>query len=392
MMSLREVCTHLANRQASGTLTFSQGEISKQVTLVKGQVVNARSNLPREYLGQFLINIGLISEDQFDRAYETQRETQVYIGRILVMIGLVTEEQVIEALSLKFRETLLSAFPWEDGEFAFTPAETSEAPAELDGVELKVPLEEILGEGEFRESAWQAIRAVFPSGEVRLTLHPEKLPESIKPDSVDARICWMVQDGLTVDEMALALHATDFFLYQRLYALYRLDAVTVRDEDEPLGEPDSVIPEDADEAPNVPAAPKPVLVGLEPTADEMAQTARHLLAEGNAVDAAAMAARAVELSPTPELRALKREAELALLGKLRGDLLLADAVPQLSIAPEAVKQLALTAPQRYLLSRVDGKRTLRAIVQSSPIPELDALRTFQDFLQGELLSLSPLAA
>lgn len=377
-MSLQELVVHLAQRKASGTLTFASEEVSKELTLRDGEVINARSNLAREYLGQFLINIGLLTEDQFHKAYETQKETRIYIGKILVMIGAVTEEQVASALSLKFRETLLSAFDWTVGIFSFLPGISSE---ELEGVDVQVPLEDILREADLRQTAWRAIRATFPSGDLKLTFHPEKLPTPLEPGTVDARIVAMIEDGLTLDEMALGLHATDFFLYQRLYALSRLEAVTVRAE----------APErPAATAPR--AAPPALIIGLEPTAEEMALTASALLEAGNARDAAALAARALELAPTAPHRELKRKAETLLLATLRRELLRDDLLPALAVSSEDLKRMSLSAPQRYLLSRVDGVRTLRAIVQSSPLPELDALRTFQDFLDGQLLSLQARAA
>jgi hypothetical protein len=371
-MSLQELAVHLAQKRASGTLKFTSAEVDKEITLAEGAVVNARSNLAREYLGQFLINVGLLTEDQFHKAYETQKETRIYIGKILVMIGAVTEEQVANALSLKFRETVLSAFEWTEGSFSFVP----EAPATLlEGVELQVPLEDILKEAEFRETAWRSIRAAFPSGELKLSFHPEKLPAPLEPGSVDAKIVAMIEDDLTLDEIGLGLHATDFFLYQRLYALNRLEAVTVR------------APEVAKKA-----APPALIIGLEPTAEEMAATANALIESGNARDAAALASRAFELAPTPANKELKRRAETLLLVALRRELLRDDLLPKLNVSSEDLKRMALSAPQRYLISRVDGVRTLRSIVQASPLPELDALRAFRDFVDGQLLSLQARAA
>ncbi len=109
-MPLADLVVHLGNRRASGTLVLEQGQTHKEVLLNGGAVQGASSNLPREYLGQFLINLGHLTEDQFNKAYETQRETQVPIGRILVMIGLVKADVLQHALGLKFRETLLSAY------------------------------------------------------------------------------------------------------------------------------------------------------------------------------------------------------------------------------------------------------------------------------------------
>jgi len=385
-MSLQELVVHLSQRKASGHLTLTSDEVSKELTLDSGEVINARSNLAREYLGQFLINIGLLSEDQFHKAYETQKETRIYIGKILVMIGAVTEEQVSNALSLKFRETVLSAFDWTQGNFTFVPqTQQPAASPELEGVETRVALEDILREAELRETAWRAIRAVFPSGELQLEFHPAKLPTPLEPGSVDGRIIAMIEDGLTLDEMALGLHATDFFLYQRLYALNRLEAVTVRSAPPEPQEPQA--PEHSNRA-----GPPALIIGLEPTAEEMALTANALLESGNARDAAALASRALELSPTVEHRELKRRAEKELLISLRHELLGEERIPRLAVSSDDLKRMSLSAPQRYLLSRVDGQRTLRSIVQSCPLPELDALRTFQDFRDGQLLLLQARAA
>src|SRR5882672_3565593 len=139
-MPLKDLVVYLGNRRSTGVLNLEQGAIRKQVIMVGGDVINASSNEPREYLGQFLINLGQISEEQFHRAYETQRETRIFLGRILVMIGAVTEAQVTNALNLKTRETLLEAFQWTHGTFAFESDKLPELPA---GVELRVPLLEV---------------------------------------------------------------------------------------------------------------------------------------------------------------------------------------------------------------------------------------------------------
>src|SRR5437773_10353847 len=136
-MPLKDLVVYLANRQATGVLNLEQGPIRKQIVIVDGQIINASSNEPREYLGQFLINLGQITEEQFHRAYETQRETRVFLGRILVMIGAVTEDQVTNAIGLKTRESVLEAFQWEVGTFAFESEKTPDLPP---GIELHVPL------------------------------------------------------------------------------------------------------------------------------------------------------------------------------------------------------------------------------------------------------------
>jgi hypothetical protein len=365
-MPLKDLVVYLGNRRTTGTLVLERDGVRKKVALVNGLVVKASSNQRREYLGQFLINLGHITEDQFNRAYETQKETKVFLGKILSMIGLVPEKVVLNGLSLKIRETLLEAFQWESGSFAFEPAQTVEVSDEL---ELQIDLLDIHREGEFRETAWKAIRAVFPHGQVRLRLNEEHLPEPPKPGTLDLRLVQLIKEGATIDEMILALHAADFYLYQRLYALYRLEAVAVLPPEPP--------PESLDE---------PVIEKSLSTA-EIVHSAQQLLELGNAPEAEEAARKAHSLSATPETTDLLHRAEALLLTQLRQELMSAT-VPALLVSAGELKELQLSAPEKYLLSRVNGTRQLAAIVNASPLQELEALKWFRRFVQTGLVKLS----
>src|SRR6266852_9027291 len=221
---LPDLLLFLGNRRATGHLVLEREGFNKKIELLDGSIINASSNQPREYLGQILINLGHLTEDQFTKAFETQKQTRVFLGKILAMIGLVSEEVVLEALNLKVRETLLEALHWDRGSFSFDP---SNAPESLDGLEVQVDLLDLHREGQFREAAWQTIRAIFPHGGVRLELVDSKLPLEPNPDSLEARMISLIGEGATIEEIILALHATDFFLHQRLYALHRMQALKV---------------------------------------------------------------------------------------------------------------------------------------------------------------------
>lgn len=364
-MPLKDLVVYLGNQHASGTLGLEREGVRKSVELVNGLVVKAGSNQRREYLGQFLINLGHITEDQFIKAYETQKQTKVFLGKILALIGLVSEKVVLNGLSLKFRETLLEAFRWDSGVFTFEPSDSVEVPDEL---ELQIDLLDIHREGEFRETAWRAIRSVFSNGQVRLLLKENHLPEPPEPGTLDFRLVTLIKEGATIDEMILALHATDFYLYQRLYALYRLDAVTV------------LPPEPGDKS------LEEVAAGEDAFTDNGGLQVQQLLKAGQPWEAETAARKARRRSPTPESADLLHEAENALLTKLRRDLM-GKEIPVLRVTPAALKSLSLSAPERYLLSRINGARTLASIVHASPIQELEALKFFQGFIDKKLVKL-----
>jgi hypothetical protein len=364
-MPLRDVVLYLGNTRASGDLNLERDQLRKRIQIQSGLVVNASSNQPREYLGQILINLGHITEDQCNKAFDTQKQTKVFLGKILSMIGLVSEEVVLEALNLKVRETLLEALHWDRGSFSFDP---SNAPESLDGLEVQVDLLDLHREGEFREAAWQTIRAIFPHGGVRLELVGRKLPQKPDPDSLEARMISLIGEGATIEEIILALHATDFFLYQRLYALHRLQALKVHIE-----------------PPKVPAPP--TAGQAEQSGPQLVRQARMWLDMGNVRDAEALARRAQELFQTQETSELLRSAEGALLAKLRRDLSEGGQVPSLLIHASKLRTLDLSAPEKYLLSRIDGTRELSAIVRVSPLQELEALKFFQRFVEQGLIKL-----
>jgi hypothetical protein len=111
------------------------------------------------------------------------------------------------------------------------------------------------------------------------------------------------------------------------------------------------------------------------------------LEAGNLGDAESLARRAYELVPTPEMADLLRRCEKALGDQLRQRFLASSEVPSLLVPPSKLKTMSLSAPEKYLLSRIDGTRDVLSIISVSPLQELEALKLFQRFLDSELVKL-----
>ena len=366
-MPLKDLVVYLWNRQATGQLVLEYRGVHKEVLLENGAIYNASSNLPREYVGQYLINLGHITEDQFHRAYATQNETKVFLGRILEMIGAVSRETLEVVLSTKFRETILDAFNWVEGSFRF---EQGKKPPQPDGIRVDVPLIEVHKESDFRVQAWNLMRQTFPSGACTLSLLEHNLVEPPKPGSIDEKMFATIGAGQTIDEMALKLHATDYFLYNRLYAYFHMGALQVH---EPSG-PQLDIGVDLG-------------LGDSPTAEQLLANARTFFEKTNFRDAWTLAKRSNEVTPTLDAALLMREIDVAWLPALRADFVSSGKVPGMLIGPEQLAKLTLTAPERYLLSRVDGKRDVENILRIAPLREFEALVAFDRFLTQKWIRL-----
>ncbi|HEY3451935.1 MAG TPA: DUF4388 domain-containing protein [Myxococcales bacterium] len=367
-MSISDLVLYLGNKNITGTLVCEFGNAKKSVSIRSGNIINAASNDPREYLGQFLINFGHITEDQLIKAFQTQTETKIFLGRILVMIGVLNEDILKQVLTIKFRESLLGLFRWKDGYFKFA---RNVLPPEEDAVQVEVPLLDVHREGEFRETAWESMLQTFPKGNLALRVDEQKAPKDLAPSSLDAQLFGLMREGLTIDEISLRLHATDFHLYKRLYALYRQGLIL------PYDPKTTIVPKAAD-------AP----VGEEMPPEQILQAAKQLLAAQQFSDAEKLAARANELKPTPEAQAVLKEAENGLLAQMRAQMVDLPRVPHLAVPLAKLKELELTPQERYLLSRIDGTRDIKAIIRVSPIREFDALKCFMTFIGQGLVNVS----
>jgi hypothetical protein len=359
VLPLPDLVDLLARRRATGSLTCERGTVRKTLHLKDGAAVGASSNDPREYLGQLLVNFGHLTEEQLTRAFRTQEETKIRLGKVLTMAGLVARDTVRDVLAIKIRETLLDVFLWDSGVFSLDDAVPS-----VDEDDAEIPLGDVAREAEFRTTAWSAFRGEFPSGAAALEVDETKVPPAMGPATIDGRVLALARDGKTIDEIGLALHATDFHLYQRLYALARQGVVR------------AVAGAAAARADETVAAA------------DLVDRARELLADGRAGDAELVASRAVELAPGSDAaRSLLAEAERVLGEELRVALLQTPRTPRLRVPRAELARLSLSASDKYLLSRCDGKRPVEALARMAPLRELDVLKAIRRFADAELVEL-----
>src|SRR3954469_6674853 len=92
--------------QKSGTLVVSRAGVVKKIFFRKGRVISSASNDPREYLGQFLISHGFLTEPELKKAMEVQQQSGILIGKILVMIEVINEPDLVRFMRLKAEEEI----------------------------------------------------------------------------------------------------------------------------------------------------------------------------------------------------------------------------------------------------------------------------------------------
>ncbi len=355
VMSLPDLTVWMANRDVTGALSVERGPERQTFELVEGAAVRAASNNPRQYFGQFLLHYELVTEEQLQQAYRTQRHTGVRLGRILVMIGLVPEEQVIQCLRIKTAETLLHAFRWTEGRFQLT---TVQRPEPSTGeIPLALPLIDIHTEGHNREEVWNVFNTVFPESSMLIGVNDERVPRTLAPGSFRERLLTLARRGLSVEALMLETHASDFALAKELVELHRAGIVA------PIRSTSASLP--------TLAAPE--------TGQTHLDLALVAMDQGRYSEALQHASESAKERPD-DPRSLALVAQLDEMASMTSD----DHPPR-SARPVLVTELEsgdlkrLTAKERYILARIDGRRSVQAIMQVSPMHDVEALDIIRSF-------------
>ncbi|MBX2810803.1 MAG: DUF4388 domain-containing protein [Myxococcales bacterium] len=345
---MSDVVIWLANRRLNGLLIVEQETIRKEFVVVQGTITYATTNDPREYFSQFLINLGLLTENQLERAYTTQLESSVLLGRILVMIGTVPEEQIIQTLRVKISESMLDTFRWNRGHFDFRdPCIQEQRPH----VSVAIPLIDLHREGVARKDMWETFSRLFP--------HPDQPLKVCENDSLrisgleqlEKKLIDLAKSGLGMKSITQELHATDYHIASRLIDLHQRGFMHSADHSATLSELE-MSPESLQ------------------TITDSSLVLKYPPCEFGSYSC-------VEFQQQRDPSTLTAEEEDCLRSKV--PIKLREATPD--------ELSALSARERYILGRIDAKRSVNSILQLIPMHDLEVLDILRRLEKDKLIQL-----
>jgi hypothetical protein len=393
LMPIGDVILWLANRKLFATLQVQRQSYRANFIIREGKLVQAASSDPREFLGQHLINFGYIDEESLQKAFDTQKETKVPLGKILIMVGGLTEEQLDRVLLFKARESLLEVMTFTDG--TFRVGDQVPDNANLDAI-VPIDLLEVHSEGQARENMWADMRRYFPSDAVQFDVMAD--PAEAR-SAFDKRLLAALASGASIGELALEMRSTSFHIYARLYDLSERGQIKPRVQTAAGLElpPDEIIisEEDVESVEiDVIASPRVDPKGVE-RPEEAVDPAGAMRLAMNTRDydrALLVAERILERDPdNAEAIAVKRVSEINVKkledSGIREEMFDPGAVPHLKVPRAQVAQAHLTSKERYVLARIDGRRTLQQIAAVSPVKPNELFRIVQAFVEQDVVRL-----
>jgi len=117
---ISEAIRRLAADRKSGDLQVRSSELNKMVFFDNGQIVFAGSNVKKDRLGEALVSLGHITDQQFDRVSELMKDdTKLRFGDALVKAGVMDKKQVGTAVASYVAKIVLSLFKLDTGLASF---------------------------------------------------------------------------------------------------------------------------------------------------------------------------------------------------------------------------------------------------------------------------------
>lgn len=356
-MHLGDILQWCGSNLKTGTLRLVRGPIEKKLFFKKGRLFSSTSNSPRETLGQFLIRSGKIGEEQLFRALFEQDRTHEPLGQILIHQSLITQAELESLLRVKTEEAIYDCFLWPDGEFAF---QDGELPEKIP-VSLPLDLTGLILEGARRTDEWARIGVLFPS---RLTTFKvNEGADDVDLSEEECRILELAERGKNVAEIALEMHAVEFYAASCLMDLHQRGKVRV----------DQIVEE----------------VPFEKQVEALQERLREGVVYFNAAqysEALSAFKAALEIDPQNKYAHLFM-LKVARLMKDREAVRTVplDGVPILKVTLADLAKMALDPQEGFVLSRINGEWDVASILKICPLGEEETLLVFKRFMDDGLI-------
>ncbi|HEY0372646.1 MAG TPA: DUF4388 domain-containing protein [Thermoanaerobaculia bacterium] len=360
--------------QKTGTLVVSNKRVEKKIFFRNGRVISSASNDPREYLGQFLMSHGYITEPELKKAMEVQQQSRILLGKILVMIDVITEPDLVRFMRLKAEEEIYDIFLWNDGDFYFVDDELPQ----MEMISLQVDVTGIIMEGTRRVDEWARIREIVPNEAV--------IPQLIKEvdytdlEEVEEPIVRAIDGKRPIAELVLESRSSAFTVSSTVSALVRHGFAKLID---PSTQKLKKVTEEQAAA---------VLAPAEFNEDDeilsLLSGAQNALRSRDYEKTQRLLRAAQNLDPNhPKIRTAIKGAETVILGELRNQGLLETKVPKVSKALEEITQMNFSPNEGFILSRINGQWDIGSLIKISPIRETDAMLIFHKLWKDGIIAL-----
>jgi uncharacterized protein DUF4388 len=357
-MSIADLIQWGRTAQRTGLLMVGDDAGKKiQIVFRDGRIIFSSTNEKRERWQAYLSYHGYCSKEDVEAAFKAAETDGVSLASTLVREGKITHDQAVETLTEKTIEDLCDVFLWKDGTFQFDPG----TPNTTDSVIIDLDPVNVVWEGTLRTEVWTRLTAY---------IHPTSFYEH-NARQVDGNGWWEdlpmakhvwphIDERRNVGDLIDRLPFSRYKIYRALSELLARQMIRQCDVTEIF--------------------------------DRKKRIQRHL-GEAQSAMQAGRWTEAMEIlrglaTANPDRLDILEELSKATRGFEESVLqhnFAKEDVPVVTIGPDSLTRLNLHPSEAFVLSRIDGRMTVRDILKISPMSEFDGLRAFKRLLSAKVI-------
>lgn len=333
-MAIADVLQWIHHGHNTGVLHLSGDRFKKQIFFTDGQIVATSSTNPREYLGQFLISYGKITEEGLKALLETQEKNELMLGKILVDESILTLSEIRMFLEIKAQESLFDIFLWEEGDFEFVEGES----LGKEFININLDVTTIILEGVRRVDEWARIRKIIPNGEYIPIPDAIRVINALPLSSNLTKLLRALDGKKSIDDITMEFRTSRFIVFKNLFECHENSLIRMK---------------------------KPKQALQHDLAEEVVPKIK-ALAKSGFVEAYLMAESFLVKYPSSEPI---RKQLVKLIQKTERVIRQGVAVPRLACSLNDLAAQNLSPEEGFLVSRINEKWDINSIIKISPIPE-----------------------
>ena len=245
---LPDILLLLNTNNKTGHLRCLGAGATKTVEWEKGDIVFARSTMPGDRLGAFLLAQKKITAAQLQAASPLVNR-QDRLGKVLIKIGALTPSELWSAVRMQVTEIVYSLFHWKKGLYEFR-----DGPPPGEKIVLDISLMNLIMEGTRRLDEWSRVKEKIKND--RVVLAPvrsaEELARQVSLSDFERVALGLVDGRRTVREIVSLSGRDEFETWHALHALLsanviRIQLLVLDPADAEAGAPAAVATEDDEE-------------------------------------------------------------------------------------------------------------------------------------------------
>ncbi|RLE18574.1 MAG: hypothetical protein DRJ14_03335 [Acidobacteria bacterium] len=352
LMAIADVLQWIHHGHKTGALHLTGERFKKQIFFKDGQIVATSSTNPREYLGQFLISYGKITEEGLKELLETQEKNEQMLGKLLVDESILSLSEIRMFLEIKAQESLFDIFLWESGEFEFRDGES----LSKEFIDINLDVTSIILEGVRRVDEWARIRRKIPNGQYIPVTNAIRVINALPLSSNLTKLLRALDGKKSIDDITMEFRSSKFIVFKNLFECYENGLIRMKQ-------------------------PKQALQHA--LAEEVVPKIKALMASGF-IEPYLMAESFLVKYPssTPIRQQLSQ-----LINKAEQTIRKGEAIPQLACSLNDLANQNLSPEEGFLVSRINGKWDINSIIKISPIPEERAKIIFAELIARGIITV-----